>query len=377
MVLVIGSSGCDFTVNTAASDASPRDGHPDTSRDVGSDGPLGPQCFDGPYAVHVCIEGGLSGAIHVTGALPIDTGAVQDALPGTTSCALLATGTTTVACVLAAHTFALDGTQTLSAHGPLPLIVLADTVQIDGLIDVASHTGVNVGPMSNPTTCDAGKAPTAMAAGGGAGGSYVMKGGDGGDQDNNGGSGGAAGAKMAVSLVGGCNGQDGGSTGGAAGPGGGAVAIIATASITISGGGAIDASGGGGGGAPAMAADQGGGGGGSGGSIALQALTIQNDGQVFANGGGGGGGCNMTVAGNPGGEATNATTDPTGGTPGVGVGGAGKGGDGFYLGHNSANGKPGTNNNDGGGGGGGGAGLVFASTTPSGGGDTSPAVTTP
>ncbi len=375
-MLAIGSSGCNFTLNTAPSDANPPDARPDASRDVGSDAPLNPVCFDGPYAIHVCIQGGLSGTIHVTDDLVIDTGAVQNALPGTTSCAMLATGTTTTACVLAASAFMLDGTHALSAHGPLPLIVLADTVQIDGLIDVASHSATNVvGAMASPMTCDAGTLPTAGAAGGGAGGSYVMKGGNGGDQDGDGGSGGTAGAKMAVALVGGCSGQDGGTMGGAAGTGGGAIAIVATTSIAISGGGGIDASGGAGGGAPAMAADRGAGGGGSGGAIALQAPTIDNDGQVYANGGGGGGGCNMATAGAAGGEAIDATTKPAGGT--AGVGGAGDGGDGFYDGHNSANGKPGTNNNDGGGGGGGGAGIVFASTKPGGGGDISPAVTTP
>src|ERR1700690_1070235 len=123
LLLAIGSVGCDFTLNAASDANDPRDGHADTIRD-GSDGLGAPQCFPGPLGVYVCIQGGLSGAIDVTNDVTIDTDSLQDGLPGTTSCASLAAGTLTAACVLAASTFTIEPTYRLSAHGSLPLIVL-------------------------------------------------------------------------------------------------------------------------------------------------------------------------------------------------------------------------------------------------------------
>jgi hypothetical protein len=97
---------------------------------------------------------------------------------------------------------------------------------------------------------------------------------------------------------------------------------FARGELTVAG--VINASGAGGAGA-AVSVDGGGGGGGAGGMIVLDAPQIALTGQVFANGAGGGEGAD-SVAGEPGQDPLDATTQPRGGlnnTTSAGEGGAG------------------------------------------------------
>ena len=268
------------------------------------------------------------------------------------ACAMMKGGSTPSVCAIYATSITIDANVTLSATGGKPLVLIAtQSIDIEGVLDVASHIGGATGPASPNPSCQAGTNP--KNAGGGQGGSFGTSGGSGGDEDAAAATAGAPGGTVAIaSLAGGCPGANGGG-GGAAGAGGGAV-LLATPSLTIGTGGAIDAAGAAGHGA--AAGRHGGGGAGSGGLIAISAATITMNGnaQLFANGSHGGGGSSSTPA-SDGVDPTGAASGGTGGASG-GSGGAGATG-GTRAG--ALAGQPGTNNNDGGGGGGGGAGAIY------------------
>jgi hypothetical protein len=268
-------------------------------------------------------------------------------------------------CVVAATDFwIVQGT--LRLGGSRPLVVVADTIRIQGHLDAGTRTnGVGpypngLGPGANSALCLPPTAPVLVAdsGGGGAGGSFQGPGGNGGTGTNPGSTGGVAAAATppdtVTTLRGGCAGDGGvGPLSGAGGSGGGAVYLIATQSIDILA--TINASGSGAGGGERQAGvNSSGGGGGSGGMIGLDAPTITNQGQVFANGGGGGEGGNN---GQDGESPANATMPARGGGSGGLFDSGGNGSAGTELAGRS--GLAGSGFDGAGGGGGGGAGLIL------------------
>lgn len=265
----------------------------------------------------------------------------------------------TTACVIAGSTISLSGGVTLRAIGAKPLVLVSTTgaVQLDGILDVASHitSFVDVGAGGNTATCDGGTAAGASAGGGG--GSHGALGGVGGNGNGVANSGGVPGTATGAitTLRGGCKGQDGKEANGGqaaqrglGGNGGGAVYVIGKTAVGVGAAGRINASGSGALGAVTNAA--GGGGGGSGGTIGIDAPTLTNAGQIFAHGGGGGAGAGANSAGGPGGDPT--FTAAPGGTP------AGNGEPGGPGGTTAAGG-PGVSSATRGGGGGGGSGGII------------------
>jgi hypothetical protein len=257
--------------------------------------------------------------------------------------------------------------------GTYPLIVLADTVTIDG--------DVNIGAGRHPNSCpsSAGDSGT-YCGGGGAGGSFGGIGGTGGSCADAGTTTASAamGDTTLVPLRGGCNGGLGGhpgdTTGGGGGAGGGALQISARTSMTING--TISAFGLGGGGGAGEGGNAcggnsgcaaGGGGGGAGGAILLESpqLTLASAAKLCATGGGGGGGAlnaDATTAG-----AGGTGTCNGGGGAGLGVSSGSPGGAGGGI-ASQLDGAAGGNNTavHGGGGGGGAAGRIRVRTTTSG-----------
>ncbi|HTL37598.1 MAG TPA: hypothetical protein VL326_30920 [Kofleriaceae bacterium] len=310
-------------------------------------------------SVNVCLTGPLMDTRTFSSTTTnIDTNA------SSTQCAPLAGGSSNV-CVIAADIIQIDATRTLTASGSRPLVLLANTIHVNGTIDVASHVRGRQGPASDQSGCNDGNDADGFAGGGGQGGSFGTKGGDGGNQEGTSSTRGTAGNPLTnvTTLRGGCEGGDGGRTSTSRGHGGGAVLLIATA-IDVPSTGAINASGGSGEGVNQN--DEGGGGAGSGGMIVFSAstLTINSSADIFANGGHGGGGSGNSHDGADGSDPTSATS---GGGGGAGGDSAGDGAPGFPS-SSSHNGQNGTNNSDGGGGGGGGAGIirVYGTTAPTG-----------
>jgi len=285
-------------------------------------------------------------------------------------------------CALVAKSIVIRPGMTLSAHGTKPLALLGHDIDVEGTVDVASHSAGSLqakGPAADRTDCSN---PTlATGNGGGAGGTYDSQHQDGRDEGGNGGgsvgsTGGQASGSITVnSLLGGCAGWP--SSGGPAiaadtigSHGGGAVWIAAdTGTLTIGSNAAINASGAGGVGGMAVSMSRGGYGGGSGGLIVLQApmITRSQNAKIFANGGGGGGGdANGTV-----GSSGSDPLDPGGAGGGNGAKSGpdqgGDGGQGYTAASPTAkNGMPGDTTLAGGGGGGGGGGgaiRVLSDTT--------------
>jgi len=289
-------------------------------------------------------------------------------------------------CALVAKSITIRQGVTLSAHGIKPLALLGHDIDVEGTIDVASHStgGLQAkGPAADRTDCSN---PTlATGNGGGPGGTYDSQHGDGSDEGGDGGDGGGTGSKGGKaagsinvdSLLGGCAG--GPSSGGPAiadstigSHGGGAVWIAAdTGTLVLGSKATINASGAGGAGGKPVSANRGGYGGGSGGLIVLQSPTITQSlsAKIFANGGGGGGGSaggGSEVAGNLGSDPL----DPSGADGGTAVSSGsnqgGAGGQGFTAASLTAkNGGPSNSSFAGGGGGGGGGGgiRVLSNTT--------------
>ncbi len=306
----------------------------------------------------------------------IDTGAAATTGPTclVISVAVTVSGTTehVDVCALAATTIHLRDSATLRAHGARPLVLVANTIVVDGKIDVASRLGERG---AGSTNADCELAMHAQAEGGGAGGSFGFPGGNGGDQGGGAGTGGTANTTISASyLRGGCDGAAGGdgsnNPAGAGGAGGGVVWIASTTGmLTLGSQSSINASGAGGVGG--KQAHNGGAGGGAGGMIVLQAPAImrQSAARIYANGGHGGGG-DGAAAGIDGGDPDTASS---GGSGGGGSGGGGSGADngdggrGFRSSTTAENGAGGKNTGGGygGGGGGGGGGAVRVTATSS------------
>lgn len=258
----------------------------------------------------------------------------------------------------------------LRATGMYPLIIVANTVTIDGVVDV-SASGLLPGAGSAPPAATGsglmgshGDSTTPFGAfsdsGGGGGGLCGAGGSGGGGGATVGGAGG--GAALASSdlrpLRGGSHGGTGGDGAAGGGQGGGAVQISALTSLSVTG--VVVASGGGGQGTTSVSNHPAGGGGGSGGGILLESpsVTFGPVSALFAVGGGGGGGGSSEGA--PGSGADGAQTADF--APGGPSGGAALGTVGGNSGSASAiDGQPGGSNASSGangGGGGGGAGCI-------------------
>lgn len=250
---------------------------------------------------------------------------------------------------------------TLFAYGSRPLALVAkNTLEIAGIVDVASRRdrppGAGSSPME-PSLCEVGTGPRRAngRGGGGAGGTFITRGGAGGSGDRNEAvaSGGMPAPELDSSptaLRGGCRGQAGvgGASSSEAGLGGGAV-YLAAATLRIQG--SIYA---GGNGAPWAGNLSGGGGGGSGGMIVLQGSRLDFASSVMiANGAGGSEGGDSDQPGDYGEDAT--TVGPAAG----GAGSAGNGGRGGAGASSSGGANPGSDGVAGGGGGGGGAGYIL------------------
>lgn|GEM_PF-1272543 len=316
----------------------------------------GPPLCGGSF-VHVCVNAPAAD-IHLT-TQRIDTTA-------STMCAPYMVTPSVMACVIAGRSITIPAQNTVTVIGRAPLILLAETITITGILDVASHRGVTDGAGSNTTFCAGNAVPptigTARAdGGGGSGGSYGGAGGAGGSGGEDGVGGVPSNARSTAELHGGCNGATGAGTGGIGGTGGGAVALNATTLLVIDG--VVNASGGSGAGGKTSG---GGGGGGSGGMIVLDAPTVNVTGQCFANGGGGGEGANTDAIGADGFESAAPALLGNGGALGTSIGG--DGGDGG--GGAAPAGRAGTKADEGpfgvlggGGGGGGGAGVIHVLST--------------
>ncbi len=373
-VLLVLLAGCGFqspaagggsTADASTSDASSADATSSGCWTIATSNPV--------FNVSACVApADITDTIDVSSNTSIDT----DARTSNTSgfgCVPLVSGNV---CALVAKSIVIKQGITLSAHGSKPLALLGHDIDVEGTIDVASHSmgGLQAkGPAADRTDCNV---PTSAAVnGGGAGGTYDSQhtdgsdeGGDGGNAGTNGSNGGKAAGSISVdSLLGGCAGAP--SSGGPAVAGdtigshsGGAVWISAdTGTLMIGSNATINASGAGGVGGKVDSGNRGGYGGGSGGLIVLQApmITQSPNAKIFANGGGGGGGdANGTV-----GSAGNDPLDQRGAGGGKGAKSSpdqgGDGGQGYTaVSPTAKNGGTGSSDTSGGGGGGGGGGAI-------------------
>jgi hypothetical protein len=375
---VVVLAGCGFHSNVAPGDdvatmdASSSDGNPGICWKIS----------DTVYGAHwsACANTtALTPSIDVMTSVSIDTNGGDSSPPGFT-CAPLTASSEDV-CALVASSIKIEPGIILSAHGDRPLALLGHSIDIQGMIDVASHiTNSQRGAGAIAANCRP-KTP-AQSGGGGAGGVNDNTSGTGGDQGGTTNTGGSPGYSVATTFLhGGCDGGRGGngdSDGGPAGvggAGGGAVWIASDMGmLTLGSGAVINASGAGG--AGATSDNHGGYGGGSGGMIVLQSSTIMRDAsaQIFANGGHGGGGGAGGNPGSSGSDPTGPTSGGGGGQGGVAASGPqpGDGGTGFpsmMLDGANGNGQQ----QGGGGGGGGGPGVIrVASSTSIGGSKVSP-----
>ncbi len=354
-VWVVLLAGCGFqspaTIGAPGTDASSHDA---LVHDAG------PTCWtisttNPTFRVSACVAS-LGPPITVMSDVSIDTDTGLSDTPGL-GCAVLFSGDPV--CALVASTVMVGSDVTVSAHGAKPLALLGHAIDIEGTVDVASHTTGALqahGASADGASCNASTTP-ATGNGGGAGGTYDSLGGSGGDSVASKGAS-APTSNAIAALVGGCASVLG--TSGA--HSGGAVWIATdTGTLTIGSSAVINASGAGGAGGPATSSKRGGIGGGSGGMIVLQAptITLMTGAKVFANGGGGGAGASSAVAGTAGTDPTDPMVGAPGGA-GVNNNGAvsGSGGTGFAVGSSFLAGGAGTDSTTGGGGGGGGAGAI-------------------
>jgi hypothetical protein len=268
------------------------------------------------------------------------------------------------------------GVASIRATGSRGLVlVAADTMAIDGTIDVSSRQlGGYRGAGGNWPNCQpsAGKS-SSLGGSGGAGGSFGTRGGNGGANA----SGAFTGSKPTAlpdRVRGGCeggNGGDGASTylaGGFGGKSGGAVYLVAGNMISFADTAVVNASGMGGraGGTAHYTASGGGGGGGGGGSGGLIGLDAPNirigpTTKFFANGGGGGGASSVSTSGTDGADPkASAITTPAAG--GQGTVDSGKGGAGAVKNAGAVGGS--TSKAGGGGGGGVGHIVIFTPNLP-------------
>jgi hypothetical protein len=373
-------SGCSFSPSGAT--GGDDDDDDDGSISDGAERDSGPP-IDGPCHlgfVDVCASGAPAGPLVVAGNDTIDT----DTDP---RCATYPQPGGPDACLVWVASVSIPGGTRLTGVGSRPLLLAsAGDILIDGVLDVASRRGQQIG-------AGAGTGPCAMlappdddlgGAGGASGGGFGTVGGDGGTGDTDmslGADGNAApgvhGAVIAAPgfARGGCAGQTGGAESAGGGPGGvggasgGAVILAAFGELRIRATGQVLAGGAGGSGGGEQA---GGGGGGSGGYVGLEGAVIEVAGAVAANGGGGGGG-GARVNGNPvmgggGGDGGLGALIAAGGPPAFdATGGTGAGG--------AIVATAGVSSIVGGAGGGGGLGVVAVRGTVGGAGSLSPAPT--
>ncbi len=333
----------------------PSDGHLGSNSDghVGSDASAA--CVTIPsIGVSLCPSGSPGGAIDLTSSTTLATDTGSTSPPNAMlSCAPMTAASTPDVCAIFATSIKIESGITLAATGPRPFVLIAtNAIDIEGVLDVASHIGGATGPGPVPSACGH-DSTTPQGETGAEGGSYGAKGASGGGDENDDTVGSPGDVIGLVALTAGCPGAVGGNGGGHGGPGGGVV-LVDTPMLTIGSSGQIDASGAAASGA--SSGQRGGGGGGAGGLIVLDAptFTLTSSGQIYANGGHGGGGSTSTQAGSDG-------TDPSGWNSGGGNGGANGGaGTGSVGSHQTtAAGNGGTGDNgDGGGGGGGGFGII-------------------
>jgi hypothetical protein len=319
------------------------------------------ECFGGSGAYQLCFAMmPPMGNVMLAGTINTDTDVRCQPMP-----ASWATAGQPDACLILGKGITI---MTVAVSGSKPLVILGDTIAVNGTLDVASHRAGAIGPASPSAACPvlATVANGATGAGGGAGGSFMRRGGDGGAGKAT--VGGIATSALTVNptiLRAGCRGQEGGGAGvnvaGTPGAGGGAVFLTAS-KITFGASGAINASGAGG-----LASNllTGGSGGGTGGMIVLHAaetITGTAGAKVLANGGGGASGANGNAAGDSGDDPSVAT--PTTPANGGDVGnGAGTGGAGFAGAQNAQPGQGAGGARDTGGGGGGGGGYIQSNVT--------------
>lgn len=315
------------------------------------------ECFGGSGAYQLCFDMmPPMGAVTLAGTLNTDTDARCMAMP-----ASWMTAGQPDSCLILGKAITIA---TVAVTGAKPLVVLGDTIQLTGTLDVASDSAGSSGPGAPSASCGAfpqAPATNVQGAGGGAGGTFKTQGGAGGTGDGNS-TGGTAAPSVANPTVlrAGCPGQIGGTgvlAANAPGQGGGAVFLTASR-ITFTATGAINASGAGG---TASSARSGGSGGGSGGMVVLHAAegVVSTAGaRIIANGGGAASGAADNNNGDSGDDPSiNAPTTPAAG--GDAAGNAdGTGGDGFAGTQAAGTGQSAGGARKTGGGGGGGGGFI-------------------
>ncbi len=254
--------------------------------------------------------------------------------------------------------------QAVRITGSKPLVVVADTIDIQAKID-ASARGVTGGP---GVSWAPGVGGNGTSKSGGGGGGRLTNGATGGGasyaENNNGGSGGTSSPAYPFALLagsaGGASGNPGGGCGRAGGAGG-ALLLHATTSLTVGNNGLITVHVGGGEGGcpfPLTLGGSGGGGGGSGGTVLLTTGTLTITGKLLAFGGGGGGAGASNAVGVRGGDGKDPPDDGQNAVGGAGGDGLIVGGIGFNGGSGGSGGGtagPQAGQRDGSGGGGGGA----------------------
>lgn len=362
---------CSFTPSGAGDDDAGDDGANDP--DAGLAGDAGPDAAPHDIAHLVAADESLgSGDLAITADASLDTGALAIAgvtLPaGVELVAVAQDGGGPELAVLRVRDFSIAAGVTLTATGSRPLVVIAESIAIDGALDAGARRDMP-GAGGSPAQMGAGRGADGVrdgsyADGGGGGGGFGQAGAKGGNGSGaSGGAGGGENGDQALSQLGGGSGGGGAPTGGcdftSPGAGGGAVQLYARTSITVGATGAINAGGGGGSGGKSCTFQYlAGTGGGSGGAIYLQSATITNAGIIAANGGGGGGGASGSDGG-PGQDGSATTARATGGTSGGDMYGAAGGRGAARVGDATVGDNAGDLGNGGGGGGGGGR-IVFA-----------------
>ncbi len=262
--------------------------------------------------------------------------------------------------LLRVSAFTLPTGSSITVTGSRPLVVLAQTIDVQGPIEAgASHEAPGPGGLAAGMGDGFGRpgGHSGTSDSGGGGGSFGTAGGNGGAVNSlpGGIAGGVHGDPTIPTLIGG----SGGGTAyqnatcpqsGLGGGGGGAIQMYASMMLVIGGPGSINTGGGGGAGGNCSAEALAGGGGGSGGAIYLQSPILRNMGLLTAKGGGGGGGASPGTPGLPGADGFAGAGSALGGSGG-GLN-SGAGGDGSNL-LGGSNGENGASNAGGGGGGGG------------------------
>ncbi|HEX5061791.1 MAG TPA: hypothetical protein VFV99_20630 [Kofleriaceae bacterium] len=238
--------------------------------------------------------------------------------------------------VIRAHAISIPAATAVTVTGTRPLVLIADTITIAGLLDGSAHASVpGPGGMGATAVTKTGRGSDGVHTGasqdsGGGGGAYATNGATGGASGTatscgselaNGGAGGQSwGTPTLDVLAGGAAGGIGSAvscTPPPIGAGGGAIQVSAFTSLAITG--AVNAGGGGGGMGLNCGTNDGSAasGGGSGGAIYLDAPLIELAGVIAANGGGGGGGGSSPgTNGSVGGDGLPSTMYASGGAAG-------------------------------------------------------------